>query len=150
AIKKAAGFKRRPKCHVFNLDDRCYSAVIVISCSRHNRRNLGSRAIHDRCVACYVRRSQNWYLAVVRFAYFDGLKRRSCQNSTDRSATAVWLWHAGRDTNVVVSALSEESGRHSITVFLSNRVNNVEIVVDFGRAEVQCGSILAADCFLPV
>src|ERR1700752_3521626 len=112
--------------------------------------NLGSRVIHDRFVACYVGRSQNWYLAVVRFAYFDGLERRSCQNSTDRSATAIGLWHARRDTNVFVSALREESGRHSFTVFHSNRVNNVEIVVDLCCAEIQSGSILAADRFLPV
>jgi hypothetical protein len=30
--------------------------------------DLGSRAIHDRFVACYVWRSQDWYLAVIRFA----------------------------------------------------------------------------------
>jgi hypothetical protein len=35
--------------------------------------NLGSRAVPDRFVACYVGRSQNWYLAVVRFAAFEGL-----------------------------------------------------------------------------
>ena len=106
---------------------------------------MGPRTIPDRFVARYVGRSQNWHLAVVRFAYFDGLERRSCQNSTDRSATAVGLWHAGRDANVFVSALREESGRHSLTVFRSNRVNNVEIVVDLGCAEIQSGRIFSAD-----
>src|SRR5262249_6382805 len=111
--------------------------------------NLGSGTIHDRCVACYVGCSQNRYFAEVRFACFDGLERRSCQNSTDRSATAVGLWHARRDANVFVSALRKESGRHSFTVFFSNRVNNVEVVVYLGCAEIQGRSILTADCFLP-
>jgi hypothetical protein len=35
--------------------------------------NLVSRAIPDRFIACHVRRAQNWYLAVVRFAALDGL-----------------------------------------------------------------------------
>src|SRR5262249_44480938 len=112
--------------------------------------NLGSGTIYDRCVACYVGCSQNRYFAEVRFACFDGLERRSCQNSTNRSATPVGLWHARRDANVFVSALRKQSGRHSFTVSLSNCVNNVESVVDLGCAEVQCRSILAADCFLPV
>src|SRR5262249_2126949 len=111
--------------------------------------NLNSRAIHDRFVACYVGRSQNWYLAIVRFAYFDGLECRSCQNSTDRSTTAVGLWHARRDANVFVSALRKQSGRYSFTVSLSNRVNNVKIVVDLGFAEIQSRSLFAADSFIP-
>src|SRR5262249_49557366 len=111
--------------------------------------NLGSGTIHDRCVACYVGCSQNRYFAEVRFACFDGLERRSCQNSTNRPATPVGLWHACRDANVFVSALRKQSGRHSFAVSLSNCVNNVESVVDLGCAEVQCGSILATDRFLP-
>src|SRR6185437_7974798 len=39
--------------------------------------------------------------------------------------------------------------RHPFAVFFLNHVNNVEIVVDLGCAEIQSRSLLATDCFVP-
>src|SRR5271169_914837 len=55
--------------------------------------NLSARTILDWFVTRYVGRSQNRHFAVVGFACFDRLERRSCQNSTNCSATAVGFWH---------------------------------------------------------
>src|SRR5262249_51518732 len=92
---------------------------------------------------------QNGHLAVVRVACFDRLERQSRQNSTNRPATAVGLWHTRRDANILVSIFREESGRHPFTVFLSHGINDIEIVIDFGRAEIQSRSLLAPDGLLP-
>ena len=106
---------------------------------------MSARTILDRFVARYIWRSKNGYFSVVRFACFDRFERRSCQNSADRSATTVGLWYTRGDADIFVSTLREESGCHSFAVLFPHRINDIKIVIDLGCAEIQSGSLFAAD-----
>src|SRR5512135_1418975 len=99
--------------------------------------NFGARTILDRFIARYVGRTQNRHFSVVRFAHLDRFQRRPSQNSTNRSSASVGLRHAGGDADVFVSALYEERGGHPFAVFFSNGVDDINGVIDLGRAEIQ-------------
>src|SRR5215467_4248434 len=86
--------------------------------------NLSAGAILDRFIARCVGRSENGHLAVVSFACFDGFQRWACQNSPNRSPTSVRFWHVSGYTNVFVPAFRKESGRHPLTIFFPDRVDD--------------------------
>src|ERR1700686_4970365 len=102
-----------------------------------------------RFVAGYIGSAQNRHLAVIAFPRLDRFKRGSSQNSTNSSPASVGFWHARRHTDVFASVFYEERSGHPLAVFFSNRVDDVKVVIDLGRSEIQSGSILTANGFPP-
>jgi len=104
--------------------------------------NFGARTILDRFIARYVGRTQNRHFSVVRFTRLDRFERQPGQNGTNRSSASVGFRNARRDADVFVSAFYKERGGHPFAVFFSNGVDDIEVIIDLGRAEIQSRSIL--------
>src|SRR5438093_7520482 len=101
-------------------------------------------------VAGDVRRTKNHHLAVEGLTLLDFSNgfAGGVQNGSNRPSAAVRLRHTGGNANVLVSARHEERRCHPFAVFLADCVDDVEIIVDFGRAEIQSGSIFATNRLL--
>src|SRR6185437_2964102 len=101
-------------------------------------------------VAGDIRLTKNHHLAIegpslpdVRDDFAVGV-----ENGPNRPPAATGVEHTGGNANVFVSAFHEERRRHPSPVFPADCVDNLESVVDFGGAEIESGSILAADGLL--
>src|SRR5215469_1560759 len=66
------------------------------------------------------------------------------QDGADSSRPVV-LSNARRSANKLVATLHEKRCRHSFTVFSSDHVHDVKVVVDLCRAEIQTRSIFSSD-----
>src|SRR5262245_19191567 len=111
--------------------------------------DVATHVLHG-LVASDVRRTKNRHLAVERLTLLDFNNgfAGGVENGTNSPSAAVRFRHTGGNANVLFSALHEERRSHPFAIFLAHCVDDVEIVVDFGGAEIQSGSIFATDSLL--
>ena len=99
----------------------------------------------DRLITDDIGRVEDRHLALIRFACLYRLERRPGENGSNRSAASVRVRHVRGDANAIVTPFNEQRRRHPFPSFLCNLIDHGQVVVYFGRAELQGRGILTAN-----
>jgi hypothetical protein len=103
----------------------------------------------DRLITDDIGRVEDRHLALIRFACLYRLERRPGENGSNRSAASVRVRHVRGDANAFVTPFNEQRRRHPFPSFLCNLIDHGQVVVYFGRAEIQAGASLPPTVSLP-